>query len=325
MNKDCGIYYIKNKLNNKRYIGSSKHISLRKIQHIDKLNRNIHHNIHLQDDYAKYGEDMFEFGILQLCLEDERHIIEQQYIDKYWETGELYNMAKNVGSPNYNMGSQCYNAKKVICLTTNKYYDTISEAAKENNIAGSSISNVCKGKYKYTYGNERDKYEWRYLDENDEPIDNGYKCKRGKKIICISNGMVYHGAYHIYHRYGIDIASIKRSCYGEELSAGRDRYKNNKLIWRYLEGNNILLPDVKHLESRIKPIKCITTNKYYLSIPEICKEYPKVQRDRLKYCISRNIPVIYKKQELIFKNIDLSTYIDYLIIKNCIKYIPKYH
>ena len=56
-----GIYCIKNKLNNKCYIGSSNDLIYRECMHFHKLKYNKHVNNHLQASYNKYGRDNFEF------------------------------------------------------------------------------------------------------------------------------------------------------------------------------------------------------------------------------------------------------------------------
>ena len=50
--------------------------------------------------------------------------------------------------------------KPVICLTTGKYYDTVTEAAKDTNSDPSNIIKVCKGKYKTT-----NNLRWSYVNE----------------------------------------------------------------------------------------------------------------------------------------------------------------
>lgn len=44
------------------------------------------------------------------------------------------------------------NAKKVVCIETGEIFDTINEAARENNCSPSKISAVCHGKRKHTRG-----------------------------------------------------------------------------------------------------------------------------------------------------------------------------
>ena len=57
----CGIYQIKNIINNKSYIGQSTDINKRIAKHKASLRHNKHNNSHLQNAYNKYGEDKFVF------------------------------------------------------------------------------------------------------------------------------------------------------------------------------------------------------------------------------------------------------------------------
>lgn len=66
-NSASGIYEIINVKNQKRYIGQTKNLYRRQCNHIGKLRRNIHPNKHLQNAWNKYGEDAFQFRVLEYC------------------------------------------------------------------------------------------------------------------------------------------------------------------------------------------------------------------------------------------------------------------
>ena len=66
-----GIYCIRNKVNNKIYIGSSVDIDRRFRKHRTQLNTKVHSNKHLIKAYHKYGKDNFEFIILEECLKED--------------------------------------------------------------------------------------------------------------------------------------------------------------------------------------------------------------------------------------------------------------
>ena len=59
-----GIYKIRNILNNKLYIGSTKQFILRFSTHKNLLRKNKHENPYLQNSWNKYGEENFKFEIL---------------------------------------------------------------------------------------------------------------------------------------------------------------------------------------------------------------------------------------------------------------------
>ena len=77
-----GIYLIKNTLNNKIYIGSTKNLRTRMRLHINKLKRKVHDNGKIQNCYNKYG-DIFDIEILENCSEDMLIEREQYYMDNF--------------------------------------------------------------------------------------------------------------------------------------------------------------------------------------------------------------------------------------------------
>lgn len=81
--KLSGIYCIENKVNSKKYIGQSNNIYARWYNHKYCLNNNRHENDHLQKAWNKYGENSFDFTILELCDENIIDAREQYYIDNY--------------------------------------------------------------------------------------------------------------------------------------------------------------------------------------------------------------------------------------------------
>lgn len=66
MNNHFGIYCIKNKINNKVYIGKTiTKFQKRWFHHRSLLRAGIHNNKYLQKSWNKYGEDNFEFIMLE--------------------------------------------------------------------------------------------------------------------------------------------------------------------------------------------------------------------------------------------------------------------
>lgn len=95
-----GVYIIKNKNNNKVYIGSSVNIEHRWIQHRSGLRNKEHHSIHLQRAWDKHGEDSFEFSILTVTSTDDLIKSEQEAIDshKSFKMNSGYNISPIAGS-----------------------------------------------------------------------------------------------------------------------------------------------------------------------------------------------------------------------------------
>jgi group I intron endonuclease len=83
MNIVCGIYGWKNVVNGKWYIGQSVNVYERKCTHLQKARRGRHHNAHFQSAFTKYGENSFEFYVLEEVPENLLDIRERAYIRYY--------------------------------------------------------------------------------------------------------------------------------------------------------------------------------------------------------------------------------------------------
>jgi len=146
---NSGIYYILNKINQKRYIGSTRDFNLRKNEHWSKLRNNKHTNLHLQNSWNLHGEENFKFHALLMC--EKKILLEQE---KYWiEKYETSDKKKG-----YNI------EKDPICRSKSK-------STREK------ISNTWKEKYSkgYVHPNKGKKF-------GPEVIKNMRKAQSGKKL-----------------------------------------------------------------------------------------------------------------------------------------------
>lgn len=90
------IYCILNKVNSKRYIGSSVNFYTRKKLHLSQLKRDVHHSRYLQRSWNKYGEDNFTFIVLEkVDNKDNLLVREQWWLDN---SNCEYNWCKIAGS-----------------------------------------------------------------------------------------------------------------------------------------------------------------------------------------------------------------------------------
>ena len=161
----CGIYMITNYVSNKRYIGSSVNVSQRLWEHRSELRHGNHPNAHLQNSWNKYGEDSFNYTILEKCTPKERFEREQYYVNTLKPE---YNICVEVvqNPPKTQTTREKHSATRkrliaegIIPLTNNKpvyvYYkdgsfvgtwESIRKAAKELGIHYSSACRVIQGK-----------------------------------------------------------------------------------------------------------------------------------------------------------------------------------
>ena len=90
-----GIYAIYSEVNGRRYIGSAVNFSKRWGTHLAGLRRNKHDNPHLQNAWNKYGEEAFEFVVLEGCEPELLIEREQYWFDQY---DNKYNLTHVAGS-----------------------------------------------------------------------------------------------------------------------------------------------------------------------------------------------------------------------------------
>lgn len=165
--KICGIYIIKNKINNKVYIGQSIDIHKRWLNHKNKLRKYKHDNIHLQRSWNKYGEENFEFSILELCNKKLLSKKEREYIKKYKANIDNYGYNLTDGGEKTIINKEILlqkskkYSKKVIQFDKNsnyiKEYQNAIYAAKEYDGNDSAIYQCCLGRLKSAYG-----YMWKF-------------------------------------------------------------------------------------------------------------------------------------------------------------------
>lgn len=96
-----GIYLIENVINNKKYVGQSLNVAYRISKHKCCLRKNTHENQYLQRSFVKYGEENFQFTILEYCeveMLDEREVFYINFFDSMnFEKGFNLESGGNLG------------------------------------------------------------------------------------------------------------------------------------------------------------------------------------------------------------------------------------
>jgi len=90
------IYQIRNKINGKFYAGSTIGFSQRRKAHLDMLKKKKHHSDILQRAWNKYGEDSFEFIILEEHPNINIRVLHSDY-EQPWINKAHYNVAPFAG------------------------------------------------------------------------------------------------------------------------------------------------------------------------------------------------------------------------------------
>lgn len=96
-----GIYRVINKINGKYYVGQSRNVESRLEDHRRELEKRNHTNSILQHAWDKYGKESFTFEFVEEVLGGEQARLgrEQECLDKGFQLGVLYNVAKEANCP----------------------------------------------------------------------------------------------------------------------------------------------------------------------------------------------------------------------------------
>lgn len=124
--KNCGVYIIRNIVNNNIYIGSSVNIKKRFCQHRNSLRKNKHHNKYLQHSWNKYGEENFEFVVI------EHHSYPEKILGRENKCMLLYN-------PEYNITRVNKEGRFILSEETKKKISK-SNKGKSHGVKGQKIS-----------------------------------------------------------------------------------------------------------------------------------------------------------------------------------------
>ena len=137
-----GVYAIVNKINGKKYIGSSVNIAQRWRQHVHLLRKNRHHSSHLQSAWNKYGESSFKFVVLERADKENLAFVEQKYLDQSFPE---YNNNRTANSVlGFRFSEE---AKKLMSIIHTGFRQTESSKKK--------MSNIWAGKPRGKYSAER--------------------------------------------------------------------------------------------------------------------------------------------------------------------------
>ena len=211
-----GIYKIKNLINGKLYIGQSVNIEQRWRFHIMELRNNRHHSSYLQNAWNKYGDDNFEFSIIEECRIDQLDIREMYWIDKFDSYKNGYNLT--IGGSNTESFS-----KSIIqfdCAGNELHrYSSISEAVTSTGVCGSQISACCLHKRKTAGG-----YIWQYEEGFTNIPQWHFDARMFKQINQLTKDgeliNVFPSSAEAKRITGICDTSIIRCCYGKLKTAG---------------------------------------------------------------------------------------------------------
>ena len=214
--QNCGIYQIRNIVNGKLYIGSSKRLGARKRQHLSDLKCQRHPNRYLQRAYNKYGKESFVFEVIEFCSEEDRISIEQYWVDRI---GTLfnkkgYNISEVVELPQVNTGSANTKSKRTIHVNTGKVYDSARIGALETGQSYSAIRACCLRQRVMKSGDV-----WRFIEDYEKLTEEEKgllleKKKQAKEVICLESKKIFKSITYASQSLGLNKRNISDCCAG---------------------------------------------------------------------------------------------------------------
>lgn len=202
MKKICGVYWILNKVNRKRYIGHSIDIHKRWKTHKKNLNNNKHKNRHLNASWNKYGSKAFEFSVVEECDKSLRKELEVYHIDKYntfIDSSKGYN--KTRGGDGTGIGIE--NHKSIPCNINGVYYESMGIASRELKVNYGCLTRRLRS-------SSHGFVNWCFCDSFGKIIKKEPKKKNRRRKRCFIDGIYYESKLNASKELGVDQSTVIR-------------------------------------------------------------------------------------------------------------------
>lgn len=196
-----GIYGIHNKVNDKWYIGQSNNIRKRNLYELRNLRNGVFHynnsNNHIVQAWQKYGENAFEWVVLEECE-----------IDKLDEREIFWIKEKDSYRNGYNQTLGGGGSRGVIVSEETKRKMSLSSKGEKHPFWGKHRTEETKKKLSL----------WR-TGRKGMPMTEKVKKilieSRRIKIICNENGKIYSSMSEASRELNLDVSAIAKNCKGK--------------------------------------------------------------------------------------------------------------
>jgi group I intron endonuclease len=257
MDNISGIYCIRNKVNNKMYIGSSVSIRKRVRRHINSLINNKHDNEHLQNAWIKYGKESFEFIILACVLiKEQLRNIEKYFIDLYQVCNRDFGYNKSITTTHGTLTEE--GRQRQIKLQTGRKWS--SEINKKKSLPG--ILNPFYGK--------THKYETKLKIAKTRGLES---------FVCVETGDVFNFMTEAVSQLNVSEHSLHNCLNGRNYVAnGLHFICLSKIPFEYEVIDNKIIFSLEEkaklisiIDPRRKLFICLETNELFSSVNKAAK------------------------------------------------------
>lgn len=230
----CGIYKFTNKINGKIYIGQSIDINARKRSHInDAYCKGKDSNCPFHQAIIKYGENEFNFEIIEECpkeLLNEREKYWIQYYDSYHNGYNASPGGDNCGERSDGRALLLYDLEGNFVKETHN----IASTARELGVGYQTVYQLLQGARKSTKG-----FQIKYKESEDFPKTiEPYNSRQGGSFVVLQldkNDNIlneYKSVNEAARQTGCDCSTISKVCRGKLKTHGGFK-------WKYKEVENI--------------------------------------------------------------------------------------
>lgn len=247
------IYIIHNDINDKKYVGKTKHSLKRRFsEHLVDSRKHRKQHRPLYNAINKYGKEHFWIEEIEECLHEEASDRERYWIQFYKSNEQGYNLT--LGGD----GRMYLDYNKILT-----FYDNTDKSQKEIaeicNCSVDSVSNIVE--------QYRENVDW---------IERANK-KRGNMVRCVENGLIFKSISEAAN-WLMETKNMSKDCYTHIGQVCNGKRKTvGKYHWEYVDEN---LKKIAKEQSNVekskvpqnKPVRCIETNIVYKSQKEASRQ-----------------------------------------------------